>query len=61
MDVGEKRVEKLLAALAMKTQAMRIAWESGQSQAPGAEERIVRIVAGSCNEEERRKENGGPC
>ena len=61
MDVGEKRVEELLAALAMKTQAIPIAWDSGQSQAPGAEERIVGIVAGSCNEEEGQKENGDPC
>ena len=52
MDVGEKRVEELLAALAMKTQAVGIPWDSGQTQAPGAEERIVGIIAGSCNEEE---------
>lgn len=55
MDVGEERVEELLAALAAETQAVGIAGESGQSQAPGAEQRIVGIVAGSCNEKKKKR------
>ena len=61
MDVGEKRVEELLAAPAMKTQAMAVGWESGQSQTPGAEERIAGSVACSCTVKEREEENGDPC